>query len=113
MRFFPGVDTPKERKRFVVFHAVTLITISPIIASVFIFFEYGSRWGLNILFTSTWFLACLCMWNFIGSWRFYIDAEKEGFFVARFVGMMMLFIFPFVYLHTLWLVLFKDRHEDD
>jgi len=107
MKIFPGIDTVNERKRFAVFHACTLM-VSPII-SAFVILIINDRWPFSSD-KAIWLLGSILIWNFIGSLRFFFDANEEGFFVGRIMGVITLFGFPFVYLHNLWRVITKTKN---
>jgi len=108
MRIFPGVDTAKERKRFVIFHSFTFI-LCPIISILIIRLINGS-WSYNND-KHSWMIGSILIWNYLGSWRFFSDANKEGFWEGRFTATVFLICFPLFYLYNLWRVFFKN--EDD
>ena len=121
-RFFPGIDTLEERRRFVIFHACTLI-IAPIISAFFIIFMIWVRNLTNPMIQAGllspvqlnpfsdmrhWLLWSLFVWNIIGSIRFHDDIFKEGGgVIARTVAFFCLLTFPVIYLHNLIRVLMK------
>jgi len=106
MKLFPGIDTGKERKRFAIFHTCTLI-VSPMIGAVAMFLING-RWPFDSNKIS-WFVSSLFIWNFIGSMRFFLAANEEGFFAGRIMGVVTLIGFPVVYLYNILRVFFKKE----
>ena len=106
MKIFPGVDTPKERKRFVVFHACTF-PLCLVIGAILMY--YLNRSGPTNNSSISWIVASLFIWNILGSWRFTSDAFEDGFWSGRILVFLMLIGFPFVYLYNLWRVLFNNE----
>ena len=125
-RILPRTETLAERKRFAIFHTCTLL-IAPLIAALIIFLM---KWRESVRLSEIGFivplsmqhvslnpfkdvgdllLLSLCVWNCIGSLRFYDDAFDEGGrlggFIARGVSLLFMLIFPFYYLYNLWCVL--------
>jgi len=122
-RFFPGIDTFAERKRFAVFHACT-IAIAPLIGAVLM---VPIHWrgnstdtlivaGLGMLFShmKDWLIWSLCAWNLIGSMRFHNDAFSDsGFGASRIVGLFTFIFFPLIYLYNLWCIIIKKDAEGE
>ena len=106
MKTFPGIGTAHERKRFAIFHTCTLI-FSPLL-SVFVMFIINGRWPFSND-KASWIIGALFIWNFLGSLRFFFDANEEGFFAGRIMGLVTLIGFPFVYIYNLWRVFFKNE----
>jgi hypothetical protein len=123
-RFFPGLESMKERKRFAVFHACTifiafimgaiiriLINWNINFSSPLISANLGANMSLNP-FTDVWvwLLWSLFAWNVIGSIRFSNDAsDRSGFLASRLTFFLCMLFFPLIYLHNLWFVFSKKR----
>ena len=107
MKIFPGIDTAKERRRFVVFHACTFV-LCPFIGAL-VMFLINNKWPFDNS-KGSWLIGSLFIWNVLGSWRFWWDSsETDGFFQSRLVAAVLLIGFPFVYFYNLWRVLFRQE----
>lgn len=106
LKIFSGVDTHKERKKFLIFHACTLILCQAIVALVLFIISYDKPVGFNKI---NWIVISIFSWNVLGSWRLQEEAFNEGWWIGRIVGIALCLGFPFVYLYNLWRVLFKNE----
>jgi len=98
LKFPPRVDTVAERKRFAVFHAVTLVITMIMV---------------ELLFPDMGLVGVLLMWGFCASAGFYSEfQEKYGDLGCRFLILLLLFFFPVYYLYNLWYILGKKIYLD-
>lgn len=118
-RFFPGIDTLAERKKFAVFHACTII-VAPLIGALLMLpIHWRSNStdtvivaGLGILFSNVqdWLFWSLGAWNAIGAIRFHDDAfMNNGFSASRVMFFLCFIFFPLLYLHNLWCIIIKKE----
>jgi hypothetical protein len=104
-KILPGIGTLSERKKFAVFHAVTLI-FSPILAIAFMFLFKMSNPFTNV---GKWLLCSIFLWNLVGSIRFHNDIDN--FFIARGIGLILVFTFPLFYLYNLVYIFWSIKNK--
>jgi hypothetical protein len=120
--FYPGKGTLDERKKFVKFHSIMLF-ISILIGILIIYLMHiidpkslpGIWHGLiDYLFKhkTSWIIISLFCWNSIGFYKFNnYYYETSGPFFAHFMGGIILFIFPIVYLYNLLYIFLKNNRQ--
>ncbi|MCL2577689.1 MAG: hypothetical protein FWE27_06530 [Defluviitaleaceae bacterium] len=101
MSFLPGTYMAAERKRFVIFHACTLlicVLINFILAITLTIELYKNLAALFILIS-------FVLWNGIGSLRFFYEAYKETdrnkYLNKKLFSAIMIVFFPLYYLYIL------------